>query len=123
MAVQCILPAEFTLLANPGITSLQIMWPENAPSARTTITRVTMEPGTISRRHSHPASEQTWIVESGTATMLLAKDATRAINVGEVLRTPAGEIHGVINTGSEPFIYLAVTTPPQDFTTAYQRRN
>ena len=36
-----------------------------------------------------------------------------------MIRTSPGEVHGVTNTGSEPFVYLAVTTPPQDFTVAY----
>jgi len=31
-------------------------------------------------------------------------------------------IHGVHNTGHEPFVYLEVTTPPQDFTPAYGER-
>jgi quercetin dioxygenase-like cupin family protein len=113
---------DFELLSNPGVASLQIVWPANAPDARVTITRVTMEPGAVSRRHSHPRSEQTWIVESGTATMLLADDQTQVIGAGEVLRTPAGEIHGVVNTGRGPFVYLAVTAPPQDFTVAYGPR-
>ncbi len=122
MPVQRISPADFEVLSNPGITSLQILWPANAPDAQTTITRVTMEPGAVSQRHAHPRSEQIWMVERGTATMLLADDETLTIVAGDVLRTPAGEIHGVVNTGSEPFVYMSVTTPPQDFTAAYRRR-
>jgi quercetin dioxygenase-like cupin family protein len=108
--------------SSPGIMLQHIMWPANAPDAQVTITRVTMEPGAVSRRHTHPRSEQTWIVEQGTATLLLADAETQIIGAGEVLRTPAGEVHGVANSGAEPFVYLSVTTPPQDFTPAYQRR-
>ncbi len=123
MPVQRLTPADFAVLTNPGITSVQIMWPENAPKARVTITRVTMEPGAVSRRHTHSAFEQTWIVERGTATLLLADDRTEPVAAGDVVRTPAGETHGVANTGSEPFVYLSVTTPPQDFTSAYRGRD
>jgi quercetin dioxygenase-like cupin family protein len=122
MSVQRLSPANFEMLSSPGIASQQIMWPANAPDAKVTITRVTMEPGAVSRRHTHPLSEQTWIVEQGTATLLLADGETQAIGAGEVLRTPAGEVHGVVNSGDGPFVYLSVTTPPQDFTPAYQRR-
>jgi quercetin dioxygenase-like cupin family protein len=122
MPVQRLSPGDFEMLSSPGITSQQIMWPANAPDAQVTITRVTMEPGAVSRRHTHPRSEQTWIVEHGTATLLLADGETQVIGAGEVLRTPAGEVHGVANSGAEPFVYLSVTTPPQDFTPAYQRR-
>jgi quercetin dioxygenase-like cupin family protein len=81
-----------------------------------------MEPGATSPRHSHPKSEQTWIVERGTATLLLANDETAEIRAGDVVRTPPGEVHGVTNTGGDPFVYLAVTTPPQEFTAAYLDR-
>jgi quercetin dioxygenase-like cupin family protein len=120
--VQRLSPEDFDVLSNPGITSVQLMWQTNAPEAQATITRVTMEPGAVSRRHTHPHSEQTWIVEKGAAMLLLADDQAHPIAAGEVIRTPAGETHGVVNTGTDPFVYLSVTTPPQDFTPAYRSR-
>ncbi len=123
MGIQRLTPADFATLENPGVRSEQIVWPGNAPDARVTITRVTMEPGATSPRHAHPHSEQTWIVEHGSATLLLAHDCTEDLRAGDVVRTPAGEIHGVTNTGGEPFTYLAVTAPPQDFTPAYARKS
>jgi hypothetical protein len=56
-----------------------------------TITRVTMETGATSPRHSHPKSEQTWIVEQGTATLLLANEEAAEMRAGDVVRTPPGE--------------------------------
>jgi quercetin dioxygenase-like cupin family protein len=81
-----------------------------------------MKPGSISARHSHPNSEQIWIVERGQTTLLMDHDQTDEAPAGDVARTPAGSIHGVNNTGHEEFVYLAVTTPPQDFTPAYRGR-
>jgi quercetin dioxygenase-like cupin family protein len=52
----------------------------------------------------------------------MADGRSEEISAGEVIITRAGEVHGVSNTGEEPFIYLSVTTPPEDFTTAYKRR-
>ncbi len=122
MSVQRLAPVDFTTLENPGIQSVQIVWSKNAPEALVTITRVTMEPGSISARHSHPNSEQIWIVERRRATLLMDEDQTDDMQAGDVVRTPAGSIHCVNNTGHEPFVYLAVTTPPQDFTRAYRGR-
>jgi quercetin dioxygenase-like cupin family protein len=96
MPVQRLTPEAFEVLSNPGVTSVQIMWKANAPEARVTITRVTMESGAVSRRHTHPHSEQTWIVEKGAAMLLLADDQTQPVGAGEVIRTPAGGTHGVI---------------------------
>ena len=124
MTIQRLSAADFATLENPGVRSVQIVWPKNAPEARVTITRVTMEPGSISARHSHPNSEQIWIVERGRATLLMDQGQTDEVQAGDVVRTSAGSIHGVDNTGHEPFVYLAVTTPPQDFAPAYRgRRN
>ena len=120
MAIQRLSRGDFTVLANPGVRSLQIVWPDNAPDARVTITRVTLEPGASSARHLHPSSEQIWLVEQGRALLLMADGETGGLQAGDVVRTPPGAIHGVANTGSEPFVYLAVTTPPQDFSSAYK---
>ena len=117
-AVEVITAADQTRLVNPGVTSLQLLWPGNSSAAQVTVTRVTIEPGGGQPRHSHPASEQTWIIERGSAELLLA-DGTQILCAGDVVRTPAGEIHGLHNSGAEPFIYLAITTPPVDFRAAY----
>jgi quercetin dioxygenase-like cupin family protein len=122
MSIQRLSTVDFATLENPGVRSVQIVWPGNAPEALVTITRVTMEPGSISPRHSHRSSEQIWIVERGCATLMMDRDQTDAVQAGDVVRTPAGSTHGVNNTGHEPFVYLSVTTPPQDFTLAYRGR-
>ena len=123
MDIQRLSRTDVTTLENPGFRSEQIVWPGNAPDARATITRVTMQPGAVSTRHVHTASEQIWIVEQGTAMLLMEGDAAEALAAGDVVRTPAGAVHGVSNTGAGPFVYLAVTTPPQDFTPAYRGRD
>lgn len=121
MAIQRLTAADFARLENPGTTSEQIVWPQNAPGAHVTITRVTMQPGAISDRHSHEAAEQTWLVQDGEATLLMQHGERAPLRAGDVVRTPPGDVHGVENTGQRPFVYLAITSPPQDFTAAYER--
>ena len=122
MSIQRLSAVDFAALENPGVRSVQIVWPKNSPEALVTITRVTMEPGSISARHSHSNCEPIWLVERGRATLLMDQDQTDEVQAGDVVRTPAGSIHGVNNTGRDRFVYLAVTTPPQDFTPAYGKR-
>ena len=122
MAVQRLTIKQAAVLRNPGKQSMQIVSPENAPDAAVTITRVTMEPGAISPRHSHARSEQIWIVEEGSATLLLAGDRTEELAAGDVIRTPCGDIHGVENTGRGSFVYLTITNPPEDMTPFYKER-
>ena len=119
MAVQKWRVPESEVLTKPGIQSRQLVWPRNAPESRTTITQVTMEPGSVSERHAHERSEQIWIVERGEGVLLLAAEQTEALRAGDVVRTPPGEFHGVANSGTELLVYLTVTTPPSDFSSAY----
>ena len=120
MRLRRLTATDFTVLENPGVRSQQLIWPKNAPEARVTMTRVTMRPGATTPRHSHPASEQAWVVEQGTATLLLADGETAPVQAGDVIRTPPGETHGLTNTGTGPFVYLTATTPPVDLTASYQ---
>lgn len=111
-------PTGFGLLKKADATSVQLVWKQNAPDARIAVTRVSLEPGGVQDRHCHPGAEQTWIVESGRADVLLA-DGVLAVSAGDVVRTPPGQIHGLSNQGSEAFVYLTITTPPEDFATFY----
>jgi mannose-6-phosphate isomerase-like protein (cupin superfamily) len=120
MAVQRWRVLECDVLIKTGIQSRQLVWPQNSPESQTTITHVTMEPGSVSERHVHKGSEQIWIVERGEGILLLENEQTEALRAGDIVRTPAGEIHGVANSGKEPLVYLAVTTPPQNFSYAYR---
>ncbi len=122
MGIQRLTVSAATTLHHPGKDSVQLIWPETAPEARITMTRVTMAPGAVSERHSHAEAEQTWIVEAGTATLLLTDTAREEMRTGDIIRTPPGVVHGIENTGTEPFVYLTVTTPPEDMTKFYVGR-
>ena len=120
MSVQILSARDFSTLENPGVHSQQLIWPRNVPEATVTMTRVTMDPGATTGRHSHAKSEQNWVVEKGTATLLLAHHKTMELRAGDVIHTPAGEVHGLTNSGKEPFVYLTATTPPINLTKDYQ---
>ena len=118
--VEVFATADCTTLINEGFTSLQLLWPKNSPEAKATITRVTMEPGAVSGRHSHKASEQIWVVEKGAGMLLLDAGQEHPLKAGDIVRTPTAQIHGVRNIGDGEFVYLSITTPPQDFTAAFK---
>jgi len=123
MAIQRLSTRDAAVLKNPGKLSEQLVWPRNAPESALTITRVTMEPGAVSTRHSHARAEQIWIVEHGEGALLLVGSERAPLKAGDIVRTPAGDIHGVENTGAGPLVYLAITTPPEDFTPRYKERS
>ena len=103
---------EFKRIAAPGVTSVQIIAPHNAPAARLSITRIAVEPGCTQDRHHHPANEQIWLALSGSGLLLLGDGATKPIAAGDAVRFADGDVHGITNTGSVPFVYLSITAPP-----------
>ncbi|MGV1768381.1 cupin domain-containing protein [Rhizobium rhizogenes] len=123
LPVQILSMDKSVILKNPGKDSAQLLWGENSPEAQVTITKVTMQPGAVSERHSHPVSEQIWLVEKGEGDMLLADGQTTPIKAGELVRTPPGVVHGIKNTGSVPLEYTSITTPPEDMTKFYKERS
>jgi len=69
---------------NSGVTSHQLLFPENSKSLRVTITKVVLEPGAVSPRHRHPSSEQVWVALGGTGLILLANDEAVSFSTGEL---------------------------------------
>ena len=117
--MEIIRQAEVTSFVNGGVTSEQLLFPENSQSRRVTITRVTIAPGARNPPHAHAASEQVWVALRGTGVLLLPGAATVPFAKGDVVRFAEGEVHGFENTGSTEFEYISVTSPPINFRGAY----
>ena len=109
-------------LSNAGVVSEQLLSPHNSTSTRVTITRVTVQIGASQPRHAHDSSEQVWVALHGAGLLKLAGNETRHFEAGQIARFPDGHIHGFKNTGTEPFVYIAVTSPPINFDYAYATR-
>ncbi|MBZ8141005.1 cupin [Rubrivivax gelatinosus] len=112
----------FIRLANPGVESWQLLSPHNSASTRLTITRVVLAPGAEQPRHVHSASEQVWVAVAGQGTLLLADGALAGFAAGQVARFADGEVHGLRNMDAEPFVYLSITSPALDFSSAYREQ-
>jgi quercetin dioxygenase-like cupin family protein len=108
-------------LSKPGVQSEQLVFPENSPSRRVTITRVTVSPQGLNAPHRHTSSEQIWVALAGRGTLLLDDERTEPFAAGDVARFADGDLHGLRNTGETPFVYIAITSPPIDFRAAYNR--
>jgi quercetin dioxygenase-like cupin family protein len=120
-AMELIRSNELAVLRNTGVESKQLLTQANSSSTRLTITRVVMTSGSINPRHAHTGSEQVWIALSGEATLLLGDGRTQQFGAGDVVRFSENDIHGAETVGKVPFEYIAVTTPPIDFSSAYRK--
>ncbi len=119
--MEIIRAADHVVLSNGGITSLQLLFPENSRSQRVTITRVTVAPGARNPPHRHASSEQIWVALRGSGHLLLDDGQTAAFNQGDVVRFEDNDLHGFENTGESEFEYLSVTSPPVNFRGAYAK--
>jgi quercetin dioxygenase-like cupin family protein len=119
--MQLIKRSDVPVLQNSGVQSEQLLFPESSPDAKATITRVTIPAGATSPRHIHEASEQVWVALSGRGTLLLKGETEADIREGDVARFAPGDVHGFFNSSDAPFVYLSVTTPPQNFRGAYAK--
>lgn len=117
--VEIVRRVDVVSLSNSGVTSEQLLSPENSRSERVTITRVTVAPGASNPRHAHATSEQVWVALRGNAKLLLDGSTTTPFGEGDIVRFTEGDLHGLENLGAEQFVYLSVTSPPINFRTAY----
>ena len=111
-----------TQFTNSGVTSRQLLFPENSQSSRITITRVTVQPGAKNPPHRHTESEQVWVALRGRGQLLVEGGRAVAFAEGDVVRFEDGELHGFENSGTSEFEYLSVTSPPVNFRAAYERK-
>lgn len=109
-------------LSNPGVVSRQLLNAENSASERVTITEVHLEAGAVQPRHLHKTSEQIWYAVEGKGQLLLADDAARDFEKGDVVRFADGDIHGLCNNSDTEFVYISVTSPPINFSYAYKEK-
>ena len=109
-------------LSNSGITSQQLLFPENSRSSRVTVTRVSVPPGAKNPPHRHASSEQIWVALRGDGRLLLDDGKTLPFSAGDLVRFEDNDFHGFENTGSSEFEYLSITSPPINFRGAYERK-
>ena len=119
--MELIREGEAAVLSNGGVTSRQLLFPENSRSERVTITRVTVAPGAKNPPHRHAASEQIWVALRGHGQLLLEKGQTVPFVAGDIVRFEDNDLHGFENTGVSEFEYLSVTSPPVNFRGAYAK--
>lgn len=119
--MELIRKAAIPVFSTSGIESRQLLFPENCPGSRVTITEVTLPQGSVNPTHRHESSEQIWVAIAGEGTLLLGVDATESFSAGDVVRFADGDLHGFHNSGTLPFVYLSVTSPPINFRNAYSK--
>lgn len=107
-------------LKNSGVTSRQLLCPNNSNSNKVTITEVHLQPNAEQPRHRHENAEQIWYCMKGHGKLLL-DDTEQNFTAGDVVRFEQNDVHGLKNHSGGELVYLSVTSPPVDFSYAYTK--
>lgn len=70
--------------------------------------KVTLMPGSSLGYHEHNGESETYYILSGTGTYINTKKEETEVLPGDVTFTASGEGHGIINTGSEKLVLMAL---------------
>jgi mannose-6-phosphate isomerase-like protein (cupin superfamily) len=71
--------------------------------------RTILEPGSSVGEHSHPDTEEFYLILDGHGRALL-DGASFPVGPGDLFVCKAGHAHGLVNEGNAPLAYLAVLT-------------
>jgi len=71
-----------------------------------------VKPGQSISAHIHPDGQDNWTILSGCGEYRVsANGESIAIAKGDVLVAHRREVHGVLNTGPEPLVFVSVVSP------------
>jgi mannose-6-phosphate isomerase-like protein (cupin superfamily) len=90
-------------------------------SKNLSVTWVDVPPGAEQRPHSHPDSEQIYVIVRGNGRMQVAGD-TEQVGEGDVVFIPPAATHGIKNEGSEPLVYVSAASPPVSMAELYSEQ-
>lgn len=68
-------------------------------------------PGQEIAAHVHPHGQDTWTVIAGEAEYYQGDGIVTRLNAGDITIAKPGQVHGAINSGPVPFIFVSVVSP------------
>ncbi len=108
------LEANKQLTTPDGTTFVVVESPSSNDGSEITF-EITMAPGAIGPpRHSHPAQDESWTVQTGELS-LLVNDQWRTLAVGESLTIPPGTVHTLANRSATTIRFHDSHRPALDF--------
>jgi mannose-6-phosphate isomerase-like protein (cupin superfamily) len=75
------------------------------------LAEATLDPGQATERHYHRASEEIYLITSGSGVLEIDGE-TRRVAVGEAILISPGAWHTIDNDGGEPLKLMCCCAPP-----------
>ncbi|HEY2893329.1 MAG TPA: cupin domain-containing protein [Pirellulales bacterium] len=69
-----------------------------------------LPPGGSTTRHYHSRAEEIYYILRGTGRMTIASQSAEVAR-GDAIAIPPGEVHQIVNTGTEQLVFLCCCAP------------
>lgn len=89
-----------------GAERLPIRW-VNCERAPITVSRYSVAPGAEVSLHVHTGKREYWIIVAGSGMVSIDEERI-AVGEGDVVLTPAGRAHALVNTADLPLVFVNV---------------
>ncbi|PZU95111.1 MAG: cupin domain-containing protein [Pseudanabaena sp.] len=81
-------------------------------SADTVVVAWYVKPNQEIAPHMHPRGQDTWTILRGRGKYYLDQSGTTTtIAAGDIVIAPTGCVHGVLNDGEEPLVFISTVSP------------
>jgi mannose-6-phosphate isomerase-like protein (cupin superfamily) len=74
------------------------------------LAQIMLPPGKTSRKHYHPAAEESYHILSGTARLEVDGQSVELVP-GDSIAILPNQVHQIFNTGHDSLIFLAICVP------------
>lgn len=92
-----------------GARQLPVRWPNTPQDKPHRFSFYEVMPGEICSRHVHTGKCETWIIVAGSGVVSI-DDQDFPVSRGDALATSPGSSHKLVNTGSEPLLFVNLVT-------------
>lgn len=82
----------------------------NSSICNQSLAEARLQPGATTSPHYHRQTEEIYYITHGCGEMRLG-DETRAVEPGDAIAIPPGEVHSIVNTGTEVLRFLCCCAP------------
>ncbi len=93
-----------------GQVSRLLLAPGQFGSQHLAVTWVQAAPGSQQSLHSHPHSEQVYVIIRGSGRMIVAGEE-QVVEAGALIFIPPGSEHAIYNPGPEQLSYVSAAAP------------
>jgi len=75
------------------------------------VAHITLKPHSASLKHYHPEAEESYVMLSGQARVVIDGE-TQLLNVGDMVAIKSPQVHQIFNDTDQDVVFLAMCAPP-----------